>query len=171
MKVRVLVAQSRQTLRPHRLQPTRLLLLSIGVSRQEYWSVQPFSSTGDLPDPGIEPGLLHCRWILYHLCHQRFNPWESAELWVLWATASLGKQPEVWPHPLLTSRRHLWKKINRAIVKILPAWVIVMQSSSSQMKTNSGVTKEQPQIKYISMNELLTFIGDTVQIITMLCWN
>ena len=44
-----------------------------------------------------------------------------------------------------------------------------MQSSSSQMKTNSGVTKEQPQIKYISMNELLTFIGDTVQIITMLC--
>ena len=25
-------------------------------SRQEYWSGLPFSSPGDLPDPGIEPG-------------------------------------------------------------------------------------------------------------------
>ena len=29
--------------------------LSIRFSRQEYWSVLPFSSPGDLPDPGIEP--------------------------------------------------------------------------------------------------------------------
>ena len=27
-------------------------------------------STGDLPNPRIEPGLLHCRQILYHLNHQ-----------------------------------------------------------------------------------------------------
>ena len=27
----------------------------MGFSRQEYWSVLPFSSPGDLPDPGIEP--------------------------------------------------------------------------------------------------------------------
>ena len=26
-----------------------------GFSRQEYWSGLPFSSAGDLPDPGIEP--------------------------------------------------------------------------------------------------------------------
>ena len=26
------------------------------VSKQEYWSGQPFPSSGDLPDPGIEPG-------------------------------------------------------------------------------------------------------------------
>ena len=25
-------------------------------SRQEYWNGLPFSSPGDLPDPGIEPG-------------------------------------------------------------------------------------------------------------------
>ena len=25
-------------------------------SRQEYWSASPFSSPGDLSDPGIEPG-------------------------------------------------------------------------------------------------------------------
>ena len=29
--------------------------LSIGFSRQEYWSVSPCSPPGDLPDPGIKP--------------------------------------------------------------------------------------------------------------------
>ena len=31
--------------------------LSMGFSRQNYWSGLPFPSPGDLPDPGIEPGL------------------------------------------------------------------------------------------------------------------
>ena len=30
-------------------------LLSMGFSRQEYWSGLPFPSSGDLPDPGIKP--------------------------------------------------------------------------------------------------------------------
>ena len=29
--------------------------LSMGLSRQEYWSGLPFPSPRDLPDPGIEP--------------------------------------------------------------------------------------------------------------------
>ena len=29
--------------------------LSMGFSRQEYWSVLPFLLLGDLPDPGMEP--------------------------------------------------------------------------------------------------------------------
>ena len=29
--------------------------LSTGFSRQEYWSGLPFPSSGDLPDPGINP--------------------------------------------------------------------------------------------------------------------
>ena len=32
--------------------------LSVGFSRQEYWSGLPFPSPGDLPDPGIQPGSL-----------------------------------------------------------------------------------------------------------------
>ena len=28
----------------------------MGFYRQEYWSGLPFPSTGDLPNPGIEPG-------------------------------------------------------------------------------------------------------------------
>ena len=30
--------------------------LSMGFSRQEYWTGLPFPSPGDLPDPEIEPG-------------------------------------------------------------------------------------------------------------------
>ena len=30
--------------------------LSLGFSRQEYWSGLPFPSLGDLTNPGIEPG-------------------------------------------------------------------------------------------------------------------
>ena len=33
----------------------RLAPLSMGFSRQEYWSGLPLPSPGDLPDPGIEP--------------------------------------------------------------------------------------------------------------------
>jgi len=32
--------------------------LSRGFSRQEYWSGFPYSTSGDLPDPGIEPASL-----------------------------------------------------------------------------------------------------------------
>ena len=39
------------SLRPHGLQAS----LSMGFSRQEYWSGLPFPSPGDLPNPGIEP--------------------------------------------------------------------------------------------------------------------
>ena len=38
--------------------------LSMGFSRQECWSELPF------PSPGLNPGLLHCRQILYHLSHK-----------------------------------------------------------------------------------------------------
>ena len=38
------------------LWPTaRQALLSMGFSRQDYWSGLPFPSLEDLPDPGIEP--------------------------------------------------------------------------------------------------------------------
>ena len=41
--------------------------LSMGFSKQENWSVLPFSSPGDLPDQELNPCLLHCREILYQL--------------------------------------------------------------------------------------------------------
>ena len=39
------------------------------LSMQEYQSGQPFPSSEDLLNPGIKPGLLHCRRILYCLSH------------------------------------------------------------------------------------------------------
>ena len=44
--------------------------LSMGFSRKECWSGLPFPSPGDLPNPGIEPGLPHCRQTLYRLSHE-----------------------------------------------------------------------------------------------------
>ena len=44
--------------------------LSLGFPRQEYWSGLPFPSLGALPDQGLTPGLLHCRWILLLLSYQ-----------------------------------------------------------------------------------------------------
>ena len=48
----------------------RQSLLSMGFSRQEYWSELPFLSPGNLTDPGNEPRSPHCRQILYCLSHQ-----------------------------------------------------------------------------------------------------
>ena len=53
--------------------------LSMGFSRQEYWSGLPFPSPGDLPDPGMEPNIrvfstgsaLGIRWSKYW--NFRFN--------------------------------------------------------------------------------------------------
>ena len=36
----------------------------------EYWSGLPFPSPGDLPTQGSNPGLSHCRQMLYRLSHQ-----------------------------------------------------------------------------------------------------
>ena len=47
-------------------QPT----LSIGFSKQEQWSGQPFPSPKVFPTQGLNLGLLHCRQTLYHLSHQ-----------------------------------------------------------------------------------------------------
>ena len=41
--------------------------LSMGFSRREYWSGLSFPSPEDLPNPGIEPVLLHCRQIPYRV--------------------------------------------------------------------------------------------------------
>ena len=44
--------------------------LSMGFSRQEYWNGLLLPSPGDLPDQESNPGLLHCRQILYQQSYQ-----------------------------------------------------------------------------------------------------
>ena len=54
---------------PHGLQPTRLLC-PWGFSRQEYWSGCHALLQGIFQTQGLNPSLLHWRWILYRLSHQ-----------------------------------------------------------------------------------------------------
>ena len=49
------------------------------------WVAIPFS--GDLHNPGIEPGLQHCRQILYHLSHD-YNVCLCGSLWIYPAWSS-----------------------------------------------------------------------------------
>ena len=46
------------------------LLCTWESSRQEYWSGLPCPPPVDLPNPGMEPGLLHYRQILHSLSHR-----------------------------------------------------------------------------------------------------
>ena len=43
---------------------------SMEFSRPQYWSGESFPSLEDLPNPGTDPGLPHCRQILYQLSHE-----------------------------------------------------------------------------------------------------
>ena len=64
-KVKVLVAQSCLIL----CDPMDLACqapLSMGFSRQEYRNGLSFLSPRDIPELGLNPGLLHCRQILYY---------------------------------------------------------------------------------------------------------
>ena len=55
----------------------------MGFYRQEYWSGLPFSSPGDLPNPGIEPGSsslqvdFFLRWIYVGLLLRSVCSWEG----------------------------------------------------------------------------------------------
>ena len=42
--------------KPHGLYVAHQTTLFMEFSRQEYWGESPFSSPGDLPNPGIKPG-------------------------------------------------------------------------------------------------------------------
>ena len=53
----------------HGIFQTRILEW-VAFSRGSSWSRSGLPSPGDLPDPGSNLGLLHCRQLLYHLSHQ-----------------------------------------------------------------------------------------------------
>ena len=58
--------------------------LSIGFSRQEYWSELPCLPPGDLPDPGIEPWSLMFPALAgeFLICHLGTSGNYDISLWV-----------------------------------------------------------------------------------------
>ena len=77
--------------------------LSMRFPKQEYWSGLPFPPPGDLPGPGWNPHLLHCRQILYH--------WDTRDIWTLLVSlvdpvTGPGNASVFWYlHPKLTGAR------------------------------------------------------------------
>ena len=80
--------------------------LSMGFSRQEYWSGLPFLSPRDLPDPGIEPASL----MSLALVGQFFTAmatWETS-----FDLICVYKQ---WVVFSASQRRHCWQFVNTAL--------------------------------------------------------
>ena len=77
--------------------------LSMGFSRQEYWSGLPFPSPGDLPNPGIEPG----------------SPTLQAD--------ALPFEPP-WKSPAGKVMSLLFKMLSRLVVTFLPRLVLLGNS-------------------------------------------
>ena len=80
--------------------------LSMGFSRQEYWSGLPFLSPRDLPDPGIEPASL----MSLALVGQFFTAvatWETS-----FDLSCVYKQ---WVVFSASQRKHCWQFVNTAL--------------------------------------------------------
>ena len=87
---------------------------SVEFSRPEHWCGQPFPSLGIFPIQGSNPGLLHCRRILYQLSHQG-RPWylffslfmkgtDQGQIEVLWSLGQLVSKKSL--------REHVWTPYN-----------------------------------------------------------
>ena len=76
-KVKLKVAQLCLTLQPHGYAPPGFSVHDILQAGILEWVAIP--SSRDLPDPGIEPGLLHCRQSLYRLS-RRGSPFMASGL-------------------------------------------------------------------------------------------
>ena len=72
--------------------------LCMESSRQESWSGLPLPPPEDLPDPGSNPSLLHCRQVFYCLNHQRCVRNSQSLLpldrWGNWGSERSGDCPE-----------------------------------------------------------------------------
>ena len=82
MKVKVIAAQSCLTLcDPMDCGLPGSSVYGILQARILEWVAMP-SSRGIFPTQGSNPGLLHCRRILYHLSHQRrMDGWKMQQMW------------------------------------------------------------------------------------------
>ena len=86
--------------------------LSMGFSKQEYWSGLPLPSPGHLSDPRIEPGLLHCRQILYHLSYRNANQKRNA---VSSHSSQNGHNQKVYKQLVLGK---VWRKAKRLTLSV-----------------------------------------------------
>ena len=93
--------------------------LSMGFSRQEYWSGLPCPPPGDLPDPGIKPVSLTSpalaggffttsAWIWANSRRQ----WRTEKAGVL---QSMGSQSQTWLNDWTTTTTRKWMSLHRSV--------------------------------------------------------
>ena len=124
--------------------------LSMGFSRQEYWSGLPFPSPGELPDPGIEPRspILQTDALLTELCGKPVSKglrsirviqdqpilkisafWQSLELcfntWVLSFNIFLNRDPSLFTLPQLDWGVKIYKSWNCSLLTKTKHYMVV----------------------------------------------
>ena len=80
--------------------------LSMGFSRQEYWSGLPYSPPGDLPNPGIEPSFISC---IYHQCHLGIPYTNNHYYYEIWLRSTFNESFTFYTHFIIT-HEHLVRK-------------------------------------------------------------
>ena len=119
----VWVAQSCLTLRPHGLQPTRLLCPKDFRGKDTEMGCL-FLLQGIFLTQGWNPALLHCRQILYHLSYEgNPKPWQSEVKCLvmlgLWRTMLTSLSTFTVTHQWLSSVKTFQKKSRQIQVVIL----------------------------------------------------
>ena len=79
--------------------------LSMEFTRQEYWSGLPFSSPGDLPDPGIKPGspALQVDALPSQLLMKpQYSDWLETKGWLCWLLITSPPMNQKNVHKLIT---------------------------------------------------------------------
>ena len=159
-----------------RLFATAWTLQSMEFSRPEHWSSGHSLLQRIFPTQGLNPGLLHCRWILYQLSHKgsprRVMSWllnigQNFCFWALWnySTGKVSTKIKIksLSHPHLGSR--LWRrKTSRATgreggkgdserLQIVPGVRAQRPLESSTSQKDSGSIKNL--VKYAYSNQQL----------------
>ena len=82
--------------------------LSMGFFRQEYWRGLPCPPLRWIfPTQGSNPGLPHCRWILYHLSHQESHN-NNYSIHITYKVHSQNFIKQNQQFPLMNKKGGLW---------------------------------------------------------------
>ena len=105
-------------------------------SKQKYWSGLLCSPPGDFLNPGIEPGLPHCRQILYRLSHQ--GSLRRLE-WVAFPFSRGSSQPRDLNPGLPHCRQILYQLSHKGSLRILLGSLSLLQRIFPTQELNRGL--------------------------------
>ena len=124
-------AQSCATLRPHELQPARLLP-PLGVSGKNAGVGCHALLQGTFLIQGSNPGLLHCRWILCCLSHQGSPEIDIDVLPILWFLSIKSLCLSVFAITNKMMGKHTLRKSNQVTLSIKKKYTIEFVHNKQQ---------------------------------------